>query len=273
MLEIPAEPHVELTPSQFNAWKKMRDLLLDIPNADLRYNQIQESGKGRVISTDLARMLDDIYAKDPPSGKLRDIIPGWDLAWRYAQNRFERELVSKGKRKRVRFMAGGWAAGKTHAVENLPVDKPDLTWDGTLGDIEWAASMIELAIKNDWEVEVTYIYRNLELALYGAIERREKEGREVPLTKLAANHRTVQQSILRLSLLYSGVPKTSFLFVHNLGKKGVLSDPLQIEIKELEVNGALHYLQRHERYYAKAAKHLGKAHEERHREPPQGGTR
>lgn len=257
MLEIPTEPHQELSPTQFDAWKKMRDLLLDSTEADRRYNGIPESEKGKVISTDLARMLDEVYAKDPSPGKLRDIVPGWDLAWRYAQDRFERELSSRGKRTRVRFMAGGWAAGKTHAVDNLPVDKPDLTWDGTLGDIEWAANMVEQAIKNDWEVEVAYIYRNLELALYGALERREKEGREVPLAKLAANHRKVQQSVLSLSLLYSGAPKTSFLFVHNLGKKGVLTAPLQIEIKELEVNGALHYLQRHERYYTKAAAHLG----------------
>lgn len=257
MLDLPSKPHTKLNSAQHAAWEKMRALLEDPVEADRRYDFLSDSERGRVISTDIARMLDRGYAKDPLSGKLRDIVPSWDLAWRYAQDRFERELLARGKRKRVRFMAGGWAAGKTHAVKNLPSDKPDLTWDGTLGDIEWAAAMIDLAQREDWEVEIAYIYRNLELALYGAVERREKEGRAIPLEKLAANHREVQQAVLNLSLLYSGGPKISFLFLHNLGKKGALSDPLNIEIKELEVNGALHYLRRHEHYYAKAARHLG----------------
>lgn len=237
------------------AWKRMRALLENASEADRRYDALHDAESGRVISTDLARMLDSRYAKNPAPGKLRDIEPGWELAWRYAQDRFERELNARKKRRRVRFMAGGWAAGKTHAVENQPSNKPDLTWDGTLKDTDWAAAMVDLAMKNEWEVEIAYIYRNLELALYGALERRKKEGRAVPLEHLAANHREVQQAVLGLSLLYSGHPKVSFLFLHNLGKKDAMSDPLKIDVKELELNRALHYLQRHEGYYAKAAKH------------------
>jgi hypothetical protein len=256
LLDLPNKPHKKLSTEQLAAWKKMRALLENPSELDRQYDGLYDAEGGRVISTDLARMLDSRYAKNPAPGKLRDIEPGWDLAWRYAQDRFERELSAREKRRRVRFMAGGWAAGKTHAVENQPSNKPDLTWDGTLKEIDWAAAMIDLAMKNEWEVEIAYIYRNLELAFYGALERRKKEGRAVPLDQLAANHREVQQAVLSLNLLYSGNPKISFLFLHNLGKKGVLSDPLKIEIKELEVNGALHYLLRHEEYYAKVAKHL-----------------
>jgi hypothetical protein len=45
---------------------------------------------------------------------------GWDLAWRYAQDRFERELRKRSKRKIVRLMACGWAAGTTRALEKEP---------------------------------------------------------------------------------------------------------------------------------------------------------
>lgn len=134
MLVLPEAPQKKLSAEQQAAWGKMRDLLGNLPEADRRYDDIPDAEGGRVISTDLARMLDSRYAKDPGPGKLRDIIPGWDLAWRYAQDRFERELRGRSKRRRVRFMAGGWAAGKTHAVENQPSNKPDLTWDGTLKD-------------------------------------------------------------------------------------------------------------------------------------------
>lgn len=256
MLGLPKAPHKKLTPEQEKAFETMRTLLQDIAEADRRYDELEQSHAGRIISTDIARYLDARYSKEPKKDHERDIEPSWDLAWRYSQDRFERELRNRGKRRRVRFMAGGWAAGKTHAVENQPSNKPDLTWDGTLKDIEWSAAMIDLAVAQGWEVEIAYIYRNLELALYGAVERRNKEGRGVPLDQLAANHREVQQAVLNLNLLFSGARKISFLFLHNLGKRGVLSDPLKIEIKELEVNGALHYLQRHEDYYAKAAKHL-----------------
>jgi hypothetical protein len=261
MLVLPDLPHEKLTGEQRMAFEAMRTLLENSLEADRTYDGLTDTEGGRVISTDLARMLDSRYAKNPGPGNLRDIVPGWDLAWRYSQDRFERELRARKKRRRVRFMAGGWAAGKTHAVENQPSNKPDLTWDGTLKEIDWAVAMIDLAFQEGWEVEIAYIYRNLELALYGAVERRKKEGRAVPLEQLAANHREVQQAVLNLNLLYSGHPKISFLFLHNLGKQGVLSDPLKIEIKELELNGALHYLQRHEEYYAKAAEHLDQAHQ------------
>lgn len=153
-------------------------------------------------------------------------------------------------------MAGGWAAGKTHALRHETL-KPDLVWDGTLSKPVWAASMIEIALHQGWQVEVVYIYRNLELAFYGAIERQKDEGRSVPLKELPKVHRAVQQSILELIPVYGRRSGVTFLFLHNLGKKGAMADPLQIELKELEPYGALHYLDKHEHYYEKAADHLG----------------
>ncbi len=246
---------------QLNAWKKMRKLLGNDTESDRKYNEHLGSKSGKIISTDIARMMDDRFAKKPALGKLRDIEPSWDLAWRYAQDRMRREILARKSQKQVRFMAGGWAAGKTHAIENLPPgEPPDLTWDGTLKDTFWATKTIDLALEEGWKVEIVYIYRNIELALYGAVERRDKEGRAVPLDELAANHRDVQQAILDLYLLYLGKTNVSFLFLHNFGKNEHLNDALKIDIKELELHGALHYLERHEEYYSTAAKHLERTH-------------
>ncbi len=255
-MDLPDHPHTDdFTPEQTDAWEKMRSRVADTARSDALYDRLEASSGGRVISTDIARHLDDRYAARPVGDGLRDLKPGWDLAWRYAQYRLLRELENRGERAMIRFMSGGWAAGKTHALRNER-STPDLVWDGTLGEPVWAASMIEVALQRGWKVEVAYIYRNLELAFYGAIQRSRDEGRSVPLEALPRNHRAVQQSILKLTNVFLGRKGISFLYIHNLGKKGALADPLRIDFKELEVNGALHYLERHEQYYANAAKHL-----------------
>lgn len=84
----------------------------------------------------------------------------------------------------------------------------------------------------------------------------ETDKRGVPLEKLPAVHRAVQQSIVRLAELYRDNSEVSFLFIHNLGKKGALENPLKIELNAFALNGPLHYLERHEHYYTTAAKHL-----------------
>lgn len=254
-MNLPNEPHKKLTSKQYKAWKAMRALLSDnLDAADKQYDAFEESENGKVISTDIARYLDKEYAKDP-KGKLRDIEPGWELAWRYAENRLIYELVEGGKGKIFRMMAGGWAAGKTHAIRHLK-SEPDLVWDGTLSRSTWAASIIELALKREWKVEIVYIYRNLELAMYGALEREKEERRSVPLKDLPKTHLEAQQSILELSLTYAGKPGVSFLYIHNLGRKDAIAEPLEIKRKELESRGALRYLKKHEQYYRTASKHL-----------------
>jgi hypothetical protein len=153
-------------------------------------------------------------------------------------------------------MAGGWAAGKTHALEKET--PPDLAWDGTLGDAVWASKMIDLALAEGWKVEVAYVFRDLELAFYGAVERGLSEGRTVPLAELPKSHREVQQSIIDLTALYLTESQVSFLLLHNLGTAHVRCGPLKISRDELDSGGGLHYTPSYERYYLQAAAHIGK---------------
>lgn len=256
MLDLPEKPSQHLSKDQQKAFNAMRDLLGDQKEADRRYDALDASNSGRVISTDIARHLDTRYARQPEKGKVRDLAPSWDLAWRYSQDRLLREIKDRGKRKRIRFMSGGWGAGKTFALRNEPTVKPCLIWDGTLGDLPWAVTMIDLALRHKWRVEVVYVFRDLELALYGAVQRKREVGRGVPLEKLPKNHRDVQQTILNLTSLYRTDPSVSFLYLHNLGIKGVEAGTPEIDLIDLEQYGALHYLQRHEQYYAQAAQKL-----------------
>lgn len=247
---------MKLSTAQRQAFDAMRELLTNIEEADRRYDAIPDSKNGKIVSTDIARHLDTRYARKPKTGESRDLAPSWDLAYLYAQDRLAREIKSRKSRKRIRFMSGGWGAGKTFALRNEPTVAPCLIWDGTLSNLKWAIGMIDLALKEGWQVEVVYVYRDLELALYGAIQRKKEIGRGVPLNELPGSHRTVQQTILGLTELYREAPSVSFLYLHNLGVTGVEAGTPEIGINDLEKNGALHYLPRHEHYYTQAAKDL-----------------
>lgn len=258
-MELPDEPQEDFSREQLEAFHQMRELLTRTGEADERYDLLEASRNGTVVSTDIARYLDVRYAKTPKVGRPRDLEPSWDLAWRYAQDRLRREVRARGSRKRVRFMSGGWGAGKTFALRNEPTTTPDLVWDGTLSEIPWAVEMIDLALDRGWKVEVAYVYRDLELALYGAIQRKREVGRSVPLAKLPKNHRLVQQTVLELTTLYRSHPSVSFLYLHNLGIPKIPGTTPEIELNDLEQYGALHYLERHERYYSQAAENLESA--------------
>lgn len=129
----------------------------------------------------------------------------------------------------------------------------DLTWDGTLSDPKWAREMIDLALANGWRVEIAYVFRDIELAIYGAVERAKKEGRGVPLGKLSSNHRAVQLSILMLLQRYRSNHQVSFMLLHNTGAGGGKGKTLVIPDTELAPKGALHYSKKYEDYYAEAA--------------------
>ncbi len=235
------------------AERAFRKLLANEPEADRQYDAIPDSHGGRIISTDLARLLEARY-RDTPSGQPRDLTPGWDLAWRYAQQRFAKELQDRKDRKFVRFMAGGWGAGKTHALEHAAT--VDLAWDGTLKDIVWARGMIDLAISAGWNVELAYVFRDMELALYGAVERSRKEGRGVPLRELPGNHCAVQRSIRRLIRRYGANSKVAILLVHNTGAADVKGSSLAFHDRELAPGGALHYTRNYERHFGEIAREI-----------------
>lgn len=250
-IELPDQPDKSLSARQLAAWSAFRNLLADPDEPDRRYNAFPESQGGKIISTDIARHLGADYHNTPP-GQPRDLAPGADLAWRYSWDRLARELKNRSGRRLVRFMAGGWAAGKTHALEHSKTT-PDLVWDGTLANTPWAVEMIDLAVANGWLVEIAYVYRDLELAFYGAMDRAGVEGRSVPLEQLPSIHRAVQQSITVLLDLYLRNDQLSFLLLHNIGTLNIRLDALHFSPADLAPQGALHYSPSYESYYTQAA--------------------
>lgn len=247
------------TPAQKAAEVAYVDLINDTIEADRCYDLIPQTRGGSIISTDLARHLDPVYAADSKvEGRQCDLAPSWEHAWRYAQGRLEREIKQRGRRRRLRLMSGGWGSGKTYALEHLkPEDTfADLVWDGTLADLTWARATIEKALAAGWQVLLLHVHRNVELALYGAIERGKAEGRYVPLEQLPGNHRKVQKVVGSLFRHFGRHPGIYFHLVHNTGTRQVPGNPLQLDPEVIALGGALHYSLKYESYHAKAAEKI-----------------
>jgi hypothetical protein len=116
--------------------------------------------------------------------------------------------------------------------------------------------MINLALANEWHVEVAYVFRDIELALYGALERALEEGRSVPVEELPRNHAQVQRSILRLVRRYRDETQVSFVLMHNLGASRVRGKSRILQYTDVAPKGPLHYTRRYEIYYGEAARQI-----------------
>ncbi len=242
-----------MTLEQQIAKLRFESLIADLPAADAAYDQLPETKGGRIISTDLARFLDETYRVHVP-GRLRDLAPSWESAWSYAQGRLEREIQSSRDRRLFRLMAGGWAAGKTFALERVPA--ASLSWDGTLGDPKWAREVIERALACGWKVQIAYVQRPIALALQGALERGVSEGRMVPLLQLPAVHAQVQSSIVALERHFRTESDVDFLLLHNPGTREAPQEVMKLQITDIAPGGRLHYSRRDVEAFQNTARHF-----------------
>ena len=242
-----------LTLEQQIAKLRFEALIADLPAADAVYDQLPETKGGRIISTDFARFLDERYRIHVP-GKLRDLIPSWEGAWLYAQARLEREICSARERGLLRMMAGGWAAGKTFALERATV--AELSWDGTLADAKWSRHIIELALAHGWRVQVAYVHRPIELALRGALERGVSEGRMVPLLQLPVVHAQVQKAVVALELQFRSEGQVDFLLLHNPGTREHPQEVSRLKISDIAPRGWVHYSPRDVEAFQQTARQI-----------------
>ncbi len=226
------------TRNQLIARRKFEEMIANLAVADAVYDSLPQSKGGRIISTDIARFLDASY-RTSPAGRLRDLFPSWEGAWRYAQGRLEREIAKRGSRRILRLMAGGWASGKTFALDGL--DPVDLAWDGTLGDSRWATAIVIQALESGWRVQIAYVQRPVELALWGALNRAVEEGRAVPLVELPRVHARSQKSILNLHEVFGADPRVAFILIFNAGTQANPQTPVKLSISDIAPGGPVHY--------------------------------
>lgn len=256
---MPTEPHNSLSTepalslAQEVARLRFEALVADPEAADGIYDSLPESRNGTIISTDLARLLDESYRVQVP-GTVRDMLPSWRKAWVYAQNRLHREISVRRGRKLFRMMAGGWAAGKTYALQRTK--SADLSWDGTLADPVWAAEIILFAVSHGWKVQVAYVQRPIELACKGALERGVNEGRMVPLIELPGIHASVQASVMELERRFRSNAAVDFLLLHNPGTLAHPADVTRLRVADIAPGGRLHYSQSNVKDFQETARRI-----------------
>ncbi len=253
-LNYPENPPQPLSDQQQLAFFDFRNLLSDEEKADHAYNQLPDAQNGCLISTDIARELERTYAKWHKGGPPRDLMPGWELAYRYAHRRLHREIAARGNRDRLLLVGGGWAAGKSVALNGL--QNGELAYEGTLSDIAWVDAILQFALGEGWKIEFWYIYRTLELAITGAIKRAWEKGRAVPLTELTATHVKAQVAAFDLYQLYRDNQNISFHLRHNLGTEQCQIAPRVIAISDIAPGGALHYSKFYESYCQRISEHF-----------------
>jgi len=218
-----------------------------IAEVDADYNAIadehESSHGGKVISTDLPRKLLKAFAESKAG---RILYTGITTAGAraYGRDRLWREIHNRGSRKKLMFTAGGIAAGKSSVVTDEVIAAQDLVYDATLRETKWAIQNIEKAIEQGWELQIVYVQRPIDLALKGAIDRANKQGRSFPLADLPAAHQDAQRSILDIAKHFKGNASVQIDLWLNSGTNREAPTPL--EISQIDKGGKYSYEQHHD---------------------------
>jgi hypothetical protein len=136
---------------------------------------------GNVLNADNAAELFPDYAQSLESRAKYRVAVHPAAQW-VRDELFQRALNDPDK-KEVVFTAGGNGAGKT-----LGSPPGDVVMDSTLSNPEHSERLIRQALDAGKQVTVVYIFRPIEDALKGVLERAQTEGRTVSIGTLIKTH-------------------------------------------------------------------------------------
>lgn len=186
-------------------------LQCDIEQSELLYNNLTDSSYGKVLSTDIAIHLYASYPKDVDDryNYIQSTrMPAACFVHYLYYKRLE-ELASVNQtvgscrhNSDVVILAGGDGSGKTFAVRHLglPIlEKACVIKDCTLsGDFEYYRDLVKNTLESNFHVTIVYVFRPIELALIGNINRAQDIGRIRSLVEIASAHCQAQQNVLEL---------------------------------------------------------------------------
>ena len=174
---------------------------------------------GNVISTDSARSMWHEYEKNPGEMSFAVQYPAMALA----KEVWQRELAATPKPDgSVLFLAGGAGAGKTHALNNVPevaalAAKADLVYDSTMGNYQLAVERLQQALDSGRKAVIVYVFRPLEAAVRGIVERAVEDGRTVPAYAIARDHRDAMGNVFAIMEQFGNDPRISAIAIDNSG--------------------------------------------------------
>ena len=189
----------------------------DFDAAVEEYSGIKETKKGRLLDTDLARLLSPEYRAD------RNRAPEvHEAASAFTQRLFEKRMQEMRERPGglVLFMAGGGGSGKSSAETLLDdvFNRANTIVDGTLSGYEKAMRNIQLALDSGQAVMIAYVYREPVDSLVGGVFKRAmdpKNGRTVALDALVKGHAGSNETVLKLQKDFADNPLFDVVAVDN----------------------------------------------------------
>lgn len=205
------------------------NLQRDLPLSEAIYKKLEESGNGKIFDTDIARNLYEPYTSiaDRHNYVCSTLMPAaWFVDYLYYKKLIEVAIANKNRtgdeKSVVVLLAGGDGSGKTSSVRQLGLevlDKAALIKDSTMSsDFEFHRNMVERTLELGLDVVLVYVFRPIEFALYGNIQRAQMIGRVRPLVEIAEAHYKAQQNILKLNEYFGD--RIKVLVIDNSNKLG-----------------------------------------------------
>ena len=189
----------------------------DFDAAVSEYSAIEGTKKGRLLDTDLARLLSPEYRAD------RNRAPEvHEAASAFTQQLFEKRMQEMRERPGglVLFMAGGGGSGKSSAETLLDevFNRANTILDGTLSGYAKAMRNVQLALDSGQAVMIAYVYREPVDSLVGGVFKRAmdpKNGRTVALDALVKGHAGSNETVLKLQKDFADNPLFDVVAVDN----------------------------------------------------------
>jgi hypothetical protein len=214
---------------------------INAPEKVEQYNSDPETFGGKKLDTDIARWLIASYAESRENRILHTSTtqsPAGNFIW----NQFLEKLKAPATGP-VLLMSGGGASGKSSALmtnDELAeiAEEADIIYDSVLPNLAQAEERIQMALDSGRPVSIAFVYRPLESAAAGMVERFKRVGRYIPSEVLVRDHIDAQETFLAIAKKYSDNPAVHTTVYDNSG------DVAQtITIDEL---AALRYIQESE---------------------------
>lgn len=183
-----------------------------------RYSKLKDSGKGRILNTDVARDLDTAYeANKSLSAAVHE------PASAFIKELYKRKLaeVDPTGGNKVFFTAGGTGAGKSSAIDDVKEikrlsDKAQIIYDTNMAKASSGIDKIDQALKAGKRVLITYVHRDpVDALVNGALPRAMRMKRTVPLKEHLSTHTEAPKAFVETMEHYKDNPNVKFRFIDN----------------------------------------------------------
>lgn len=230
-------PDQQAVEARFAAW-----ILEDVDRAVREYGAHPETQGGKVLNTDIARDLSRDYNATKDTRSTLSVAVHEPASW-LVKEIYRRKLAeapAAGERAVVTFTAGGTGAGKSSAIEKVPVVNmavraSQVVYDTNMNTLDTARGRIEQALAAGKDVALVFVARDPVVALTaGALPRAMRQGQTVPLSEHAKTHQGAAKVLKQLAKEYDGNDRVAITVIDNTGPNGTQAVAKIARVEEID---------------------------------------